>query len=75
MNMTLRFPKWGVTVLSILALFTAFIFGPASNASATINYGEEVSEVAKRYVGSPYKWGGTTPKGFDASGFTQFTAR
>ena len=72
MNMTLRFPKWGVTVLSILALFTAFIFGPASNASATINYGEEVSEVAKRYVGSPYKWGGTTPKGFDASGFTQY---
>ena len=43
-----------------------------SNASASINYGEEVSEVAKRYVGDPYKGGGTTPKGFDASGFTQY---
>jgi murein DD-endopeptidase len=72
MSMTLRFSKWGVTVLSILALFTTLIFGPTSNASASINYGEEVSEVAKRYVGAPYKWGGTTPKGFDASGFTHY---
>ena len=71
MNMSLPFPKWGVLVLSILALL-GFIFGQASNASASINYGEEVSEEAKRYVGDPYKWGGTTPKGFDASGFTQY---
>ncbi len=72
MNMSLPFPKWGVLVLSILALLATFIFGQASNASASINYGEEVSEEAKRYVGVPYKWGGTTPKGFDASGFTQY---
>ena len=72
MNMSLPFPKWGVLVLSILALLATFIFGQASNASASINYGEEVSEEAKRYVGDPYKWGGTTPKGFDASGFTQY---
>lgn len=71
MNMSLPFPKWGVLVLSILALL-GFIFGQAANASASINYGEEVSEEAKRYVGDPYKWGGTTPKGFDASGFTQY---
>src|SRR3954452_4797084 len=71
MNMSLPFPKWGVLVLSILALL-GFIFGQASNASASINYGEEVSELAKRYVGTPYKAGGTTPKGFDASGFTQY---
>jgi murein DD-endopeptidase len=72
MNMALRFPKWVVTILSILALLATFIFGQATNASASINYGEEVSEVGKLYVGAPYKWGGTTPKGFDASGFTQY---
>ncbi|MED4285601.1 C40 family peptidase [Priestia megaterium] len=64
--------KWVVSLLSILALAATFIFGPALNASATINYGEEVSAVANGYVGSPYKYGGTTPKGFDASGFTQY---
>jgi murein DD-endopeptidase len=72
MSISLSVSKWLLTVLSILSLAAAFIFGTASNASATINYGEEVAAVAKDYVGSPYKYGGTTPKGFDASGFTQY---
>ena len=72
MNFALPFQKWVVTVLAIWALLATFIFGQAANASASINYGEEVSAVAERYVKAPYKWGGTTPKGFDASGFTQY---
>lgn len=72
MNIALPFKKWVVTVLSILALLAAFIFGQTASASASINYGEEVSAVAELYVKAPYKWGGTTPKGFDASGFTQY---
>jgi murein DD-endopeptidase len=72
MTLRLSFSKGLGVVLSILALTVAFIFGPVSNAFATINYGEEVTAVAQKYVGSPYKYGGTTEKGFDASGFTQF---
>lgn len=72
MSLTVRLPKFVMMVVSALTIVALFLFTQAPNASATINYGEEVSAVAKNYVDSPYKWGGTSPKGFDASGFTQY---
>lgn len=34
--------------------------------------GEEIVDYLKQFVGTPYVWGGTDPKGFDCSGLMQY---
>ena len=34
--------------------------------------GHDILRSARRFMGTPYVWGGTTPKAFDCSGFVQY---
>lgn len=43
----------------------------AVNVAGEIQYGKSISELAMRFLGVPYVWGGKTPAGLDCSGLVQ----
>lgn len=42
------------------------------NAQTNPQGDNEIINTAKSFLGTPYVWGGTSPSGFDCSGFTQY---
>lgn len=47
----------------------------ATSTKSSSGKGQAIVNSAKKYLGVPYVWGGTSPKGFDCSGLVQYVCR
>lgn len=54
----------------LLLLVTVFVSTGLTlkNVKVQAASGQSIVEYAKKFIGTPYVWGGTTPSGFDCSG-------
>jgi len=64
----LNLPAQGIRLTQAPATTTTTVTKASSVRNSIISY-------AKKFLGTPYVWGGTTPRGFDCSGFVQYVLR
>lgn len=54
---------------------TSKVLGASIHPDKDMPSGESIVASGKKYIGTPYVWGGETPEGFDCSGFTQYVMK